>query len=42
MKTSRAAVNRLLDAKNYSLSLRTLAKAASALGKRIKVELVEA
>lgn len=42
MKTSRAAINRLLDEKNFSLSLRTLSKAASVLGKRLKVELVEA
>ncbi len=42
MKTSRAVVQRLLDKKNYSLSLRTLVKAATALGKRVKLELVEA
>ncbi|HLB34910.1 MAG TPA: helix-turn-helix transcriptional regulator [Chthoniobacterales bacterium] len=40
MKTSRAAVNRLLDERNYSVSLRTLAKTASALGKRLNIELV--
>lgn len=42
MKTSRAAVNRILDEKNYSLSLKTLSRAASVLGKRLKLELVEA
>jgi antitoxin HicB len=42
MKTSRAAVDRLLDATNPSLTLSTLQKAASALGRRIKVELVPA
>lgn len=42
MKTSRAAVNRILDEKNYSLSLKTLSRAASALGKRLRLELVEA
>ncbi len=42
MKTSRAAIHRILDDKNYSLSLRTLSRTAAALGKRIKLELVEA
>ena len=42
MKTSRAAINRILDEKNYSLSLKTLSRAATALGKRLKLELVEA
>jgi len=41
MKTSRAAVNRILDEKKYSLSLKTLFRAASALGKRLRLELVE-
>lgn len=39
MHTSRAALNRLLDADDTSLTLTTLASAASALGKKIKVEL---
>jgi antitoxin HicB len=40
MKTSRAAVDRLLDASNPSLTLATLGKAARALGHRIRIELV--
>ena len=42
MNTSRAAVNRILDETNYSVSLRTLSKVASVLGKRVKMELVPA
>ncbi len=42
MHTSRAAVNRLLDAEDTSLTLTTLAGAAAALGKKIKFELVPA
>jgi predicted XRE-type DNA-binding protein len=42
MKTSRAAVDRLLDASNSSLTLSTLGKAARALGRKIKIELVPA
>ncbi len=41
MGTSRAAVDRLLDPENTSVTLNTLGKAASILGKRIKIELVE-
>ena len=40
MKTSRAAVDRLLDASNTSVTLSTLGKAARALGRKIKVEFV--
>jgi antitoxin HicB len=40
MGTSRAAVDRLLDPDNNSVTLNTLNKAASVLGKRIKIELV--
>lgn len=40
MYTSRAALNRLLDAEDTSLTLTTLASAAAALGKQIKLELV--
>ncbi|ABM59192.1 XRE family transcriptional regulator [Verminephrobacter eiseniae] len=40
MHTSRAALNRLLDATDTSLTLTTLASAAAALGKRVRVELV--
>ena len=40
MKTSRAAVDRLLDPSNPSMTLSTLGKAARALGRKIKIELV--
>ena len=36
MKTSRAAVDRLLDASNVSVTLNTLGKAARALGRKVK------
>ena len=39
MKTSRAALERLLDPENASITLFTLERAASALGKKLKVEL---
>jgi antitoxin HicB len=42
MKTSRAVVDRLLDASNPSLTMSTLGKAARALGRKIKIELVPA
>jgi antitoxin HicB len=42
MKTSRAAVDRLLDASNSSVTLNTLGKAARALGRKIKIEFVPA
>lgn len=42
MKTSRAAVDRLLDANNPSVTLATLGKAARALGRKVKIELVPA
>jgi antitoxin HicB len=42
MKTSRAAVDRLLDADNPSVTLTTLGKAARALGLKVKIELVPA
>jgi DNA-binding Xre family transcriptional regulator len=42
MKTSRAAINRILDPANPSITLGTLGKAASALGKRWKFDLVDA
>lgn len=40
MHTSRAALNRLLDESDTSLTLTTLACAATALGKTFKIELV--
>jgi len=39
MKTSRAVLDRLLDAKNPSVTLATITRAASALGRRIRLEL---
>jgi DNA-binding Xre family transcriptional regulator len=39
MKTSRAALERLLDPENASITLITLERAASALGKKLKVPL---
>jgi antitoxin HicB len=39
MKTSRAALERLLDPANPSVTISTLERAASALGKKLKVEL---
>jgi antitoxin HicB len=42
MGTSRAAVDRLLDPNNTSVTLNTLSKAARVLGKKIEIDLVEA
>ena len=42
MRTSRASLNRLLDANDTSLTLTTLAGAAAALGRRIRLELTPA
>ncbi|MDZ4179136.1 MAG: helix-turn-helix transcriptional regulator [Coriobacteriia bacterium] len=39
MKTSRSSVERLLDPTNPSVTLVTLERAASAIGKRLKVQL---
>lgn len=39
MRTSRAALNRLLDENDASLTLTTLASAATALGKKIDLRL---
>ncbi len=39
MNTSRSAVERLLDPTNPSVTLQTLERAASAVGKRLKVQL---
>lgn len=41
MRTSRAALNRLLDTSDTSLTLTTLASAAAALGKHVKIELAD-
>lgn len=40
MKTSRASLNRLLDPNNSSVTLQTLERAALAVGKRLRVEIV--
>jgi antitoxin HicB len=42
MKTSRAAVDRLLNPSNSSVTLNTLGKAARALGRKVRIELVPA
>jgi hypothetical protein len=39
MGTSRSALDRLLDPKNTSLSLKTLSMAALSLGKKINIHL---
>jgi predicted XRE-type DNA-binding protein len=39
MKTSRSSVERLLDPTNASVTLSTLERAASAVGKRLRVQL---
>ena len=39
MHTSRAALNRLLDEEDTSLTLTTLVSAAAALGKKVRIEL---
>lgn len=41
MHTSRAALNRLLDPDNPSVTLLTMDKVAAVLGKRLRVELVD-
>jgi antitoxin HicB len=38
MRTSRSALDRLLDPRNASVTLQTLERAAQALGKRLRVE----
>jgi DNA-binding Xre family transcriptional regulator len=39
MRTSRAALDRLLDPRNESVTLRTITRAAKVLGKRLRLEL---
>ena len=41
MNTSRASLNRLLDPDNPSVTLLTLDRAAAALGKSLRIELVD-
>lgn len=40
MRTSRAALDRLLDAQNGSVTLNTLYRAAAAVGRQVRLELV--
>jgi antitoxin HicB len=40
MKTSRAALDRLLDPGNGAVTLQTLARAANAIGRGLRIELV--
>ncbi len=40
MNTSRAALDRLLDSSNTSVTLRTLAKAAQIVGRKLEIKLV--
>jgi hypothetical protein len=42
MNTNRAAVDRMLDGSNPSMTLATLEKTARAPGQRIKLELIPA
>ena len=42
MNTSRAALNRLLDETDPSLTLTTLARAAAALGRKLNIQLAPA
>jgi len=40
MKTSRSAIDRLLDPKNESVTLQTLERAALVLGKRLQINFI--
>ena len=40
MKTSRAQLNRLLDPDNQAVTLETLQRAAAAVGRQVRLELV--
>lgn len=42
MQTSRAAIDRLLDPHNESVTLQTLERAALALGKRLEIKFINA
>lgn len=42
MRTSRTALDRLLDAENTSVTLQTMGRAAAALGKQLSVTLKDA
>ena len=40
MQTSRSALDRLLDSSNPSVTLQTMDRAARALGKKLRIELI--
>jgi hypothetical protein len=42
MKTSRTALDRLLDADNMSVTLQTMSRAAAALGQKLSISLKDA
>jgi antitoxin HicB len=42
MKTSRSSLDRLLDKDNPSVTLDTIERAAKVIGKRVRIELVDA
>ena len=42
LRTSRAQLDRLLDPDNAAIQLDTIARAARAVGKRLKIEMVDA
>lgn len=42
MGTSRSALDRLLDPNNTSITLMTMDRAAAVLGKRLRIEVVDA
>jgi len=41
MKTSRSSLERLLNEESYNVTIATISKAASVLGKRIEMSLVD-
>jgi len=41
MRTSRTSLDRLLDPENTAVTLKTLERAATVLGKRLQIELVD-
>ena len=42
MGTSRSQLDRLLDPKNSAVNLETIARAARAVGKRLRIEMIDA
>jgi antitoxin HicB len=42
MRTSRSQVHRILDPKNATVSLQSIVSMASAIGKKVKIELIDA